>query len=143
MFNSFPSGSEDTELRLRTFDSVLDGIPGPVITEVAKRFTSGDVDGQSRTFAPSVAEFTQEARRLADLRQYRNRPALPAPEKYRGTPPFMVRQEQAKTRFAGWTVFKENVGYDEARNLSKSRELPVGAVWSGCLGTIFLPPVKE
>lgn len=143
MFNSFPAGSEDTELRLRTFDAVLDGIPGTVINEVAKRFTAGDVEGQNRTFAPTVAEFTQEARRLTDLRSYRNR-NLPAIAHHRSEiAPFMVRTEKARTRFAGWSVFKEDVGYDEARNLSKAGQLPVGAVWSGCLATIFLPPVKE
>lgn len=142
MLNAYPLGAGDPDVLLATFEKACAGFDPGVIQEVAARYTDGRVEGQRTDFAPTVAQFATEARRLADLRQYRNRPALPAPSRYSSTPPFIVRKEQAKTKFAGWTVFKTDVGYDEARNLSKAGQLPVGATWSGCLATIFLPPER-
>ncbi|MGN6772643.1 MAG: hypothetical protein ACTHJQ_22755 [Rhizobiaceae bacterium] len=52
------------------------------VTEAAQRFISGDVKDQSRTFAPSIAEFVQEARRIAELIPFRDRLGLPAPRRY-------------------------------------------------------------
>lgn len=143
MLNAFPLGSGDPDVLLATFEKACAGFDTNIIQEVAARYTDGRVKGQRTDFAPTVAQFATECRIVAELWQYKNRPALPAPAHYSSTPPFMVRGEQAKTKFAGWSVFKEDVSYDEARNLSKAGELPVGATWSGCLATIFLPPVKE
>jgi hypothetical protein len=143
MLNQFKQDAADPDVLLATFEKGCAGIDNGVITETAQRYIDNRIKGQHTVFAPTVTQFVTEARRIADLWKYQDRPALPAPERHRGTPPFMVRKEQARTRFAGWSVFKENVGYDEARSLSKSGELPVGATWSGCLGTIFLPPIKE
>lgn len=86
MMNAFPAGSEDTELRLRAIDDVTRGVPSDAVCEAARRFTGGMVDGQNARFAPSAAEFAQEARRLADLLKYRNRPALPKPKEDDWTP---------------------------------------------------------
>lgn len=44
--------------------------------ETAQRFSAGQVEGQSKKFAPSVAEFTQEARRIDSLLPYRNQPQI-------------------------------------------------------------------
>lgn len=140
MLNGFPQGSSDPDVLLRTYEAVLDGVEPTIIADTAKRFTSGEVEGQSATFAPSVAQFNQEARRLADIRSYRDRRALPSPNQRGGTPPFIVAREKAKTKFDGWTVFKKDIGYDEFRNLSKSRAIPVGGVWCAALATVFLPP---
>lgn len=143
MLNAYPLGAGDPDVLLATFEKACADFDPGVIQEVAARYADGRVEGQRTDFAPTVAQFATEARRIADLWQYRNRPALPAPSHYRSTPPFMVRTEQARTRFAGWSVFKADVGYDEARNLSKAGQLPVGATWCSALATIFLPPVKE
>lgn len=86
MMNAFPAGSEDTELRLRSIEAVLAGVPSDAICEAAKRFAGGLVDGQSARFAPSVAEFAQEVRRIAELHKYRGRPSLPKPKEDDWTP---------------------------------------------------------
>lgn len=66
---------------MKTYSAVLRDINSQAIIEAAQRFVTGEVSGQSKTFSPSVAEFCTEARRMADLLPFRNRPALPAPAK--------------------------------------------------------------
>lgn len=51
-------------------------IPAQAVIEAAERFTSGLVPNQNKTFAPSVAEFATEARRIADLLPYRGTKSL-------------------------------------------------------------------
>ncbi len=51
------------EVRLRTMESVLSGLSSEAIVDAARRFTSGDVQGQNLRFAPSIPEFVKEARR--------------------------------------------------------------------------------
>src|SRR5690349_14870866 len=79
MLNAFPQSAADLRGLLLTYDQALFGVSDQAICETAQRFTCGEVKDQSRTFAPSVAEFVQEAKRWASLIPFRNRPALPAP----------------------------------------------------------------
>lgn len=51
------------------------------VIEAAARFTKGEVTGQNRTFAPSVAEFTAEARRIHHLLPFRNIQREPQPDR--------------------------------------------------------------
>jgi hypothetical protein len=46
-----------------TYDQALDGVSDLAIEKAALKFISGQVEGQNKTFAPSVAEFCSEARR--------------------------------------------------------------------------------
>lgn len=83
MLNSFPQqAATDSETLLKTYSAVLRDVTSQAITEAAQRFICGDVKDQSRTFAPSVAEFVQEARRIAELLPYRGKIGLPAPRRY-------------------------------------------------------------
>lgn len=72
-----------------TYDQALTGIEDRAIEEAASRFITGDVPSQSRTFAPSVAEFVQEARKIHQILPYRGRPQLapPARQHYREPSP--------------------------------------------------------
>lgn len=79
MLNSFPQTAGSPDLTMQTYEAVLSGVTARAVIEAAQRFTSGEVRGQNRTFAPSVAEFVQEARRIAEILPYRGRQALPAP----------------------------------------------------------------
>lgn len=73
MLNGFPqSAASDKPALLLTFAQALSGVSDPAIIEAAQRFSSGLVPGQSPTFAPSVAEFAQEARRLSELAAVRH-----------------------------------------------------------------------
>lgn len=64
-----------------TYEAVLRDVTSPAVIEAAQRFTSGLVPSQSATFAPSIAEFAQEARRVDGVIPYRNRERLPAPDR--------------------------------------------------------------
>ena len=69
-------------MTLRTFEAVLKDIPAQAVIEAAERFTSGLVPNQNKTFAPSVAEFATEARRIAELLPYRGKASLSKPRPY-------------------------------------------------------------
>ncbi|MCO5072088.1 MAG: hypothetical protein M9944_12860 [Rhizobiaceae bacterium] len=64
-----------------TYEEDLVGVSEQAICEAAVRFRRGLVDGQSRTFAPSIAEFCIEARKIADILPFRDRPSIPPPRK--------------------------------------------------------------
>lgn len=79
MLNSFPQGGGNPDVTMRTYEEALRDVTSQAIIEAAQRFTCGDVCSQSKTFAPSIAEFVQEARRIAQLLPYRGKQALPPP----------------------------------------------------------------
>lgn len=62
---------------LLTYDEDTTGVPDQAIIEAAGRFRRGEVAGQNKTFAPSIAEFCTEARRIAELLPYRGMISLP------------------------------------------------------------------
>lgn len=129
---------------LRTYAAVLADNSEQSIIEAAQRYTTGDVEGQSRTFAPSVPEFVAEVRRREEYISLRNRPRLEAP-KYRPGPlaPFEVRRQQALSRYAHLPVLFEDIGYDQWRKLSAAKEVPTGAIWVAALGMVFGPVPKR
>lgn len=63
---------------MTTYEAVLSKVSSQAIVEAAMRYASGEVSGQSRTFAPSVADFVQESKRIDELIPYRGRLQLPA-----------------------------------------------------------------
>ncbi|WP_395449918.1 hypothetical protein ACHMW7_08970 [Aminobacter sp. UC22_36] len=81
MLNSFPQTSGNPDLTMQTYEAVLSGVPSPAVVEAAQRFTTGEVLGQNKVFAPSVAEFVQEARRIAAVLPHRGRKVLAAPHR--------------------------------------------------------------
>jgi hypothetical protein len=81
MLNSFPQTAGNADLTMQTYEAVLADVAPQAVIEAAQRFTTGAVDGQNRTFAPSVAEFVHEARRIAGILPHRGRKALPVPSR--------------------------------------------------------------
>lgn len=142
MLNAFPQGNGNPDLMMGTYEAVLRDVTSQAVIEAAQRFTAGDVAGQNRTFAPSVAEFTQEARRVAEIKAAIARPRIAFVPKQSELAPFLVSQEKARAKYAGWTVFKDDVGYDQFRAMSRAREIPVGATWVAALGTVYVPPAS-
>lgn len=148
LLDAFPQSAANPDLTIDTFDKTLAGVSDQIIVDTVKRFLAGDVADQSLRFAPSIAEFNREARRIADLRSYAGRPQLPAPA-YRSTGglPFEIRAEQARHKFMDWDVFdskehgvsKGSVSYEKFWSLRKAGQLPDGNTWSAALGTIFIP----
>lgn len=62
-----------------TYEAVLRDVSGQAVIEAAQRFTAGLVPGQNTTFAPSIAEFATEARRIDGVIPYRNRQRIEGP----------------------------------------------------------------
>lgn len=81
MLNAFPQGSSDPDILVASIERATADLAAQAIVEAAQRFTGGLVDGQNKTFAPSVAEFATEARRINELLPFRGRQALPAPKR--------------------------------------------------------------
>lgn len=139
LLDVFPPSSGNPDLTLDTFDRVLVGLPDQVIEDTVDRFLAGAVEGQNLRFAPSVAEFATEARRIAEMRKVINRPRLPAPPRGRGPSPFEISQEKARQKFAGWDVHAKDVSLDQVRNMHSAKLLPEGWAWCAALATIFVP----
>jgi len=126
-----------------TYEAVLQGISPQAVTEAAQRFTMGDVSGQSKTFAPSIAEFVTEARQRQEYIDLKARPRLPAPRYFPGPlAPFQVRQEKRRAENADRPVIEANVPLDRFVALSRAKQLPVGTIWVATMG-ILGPSQKQ
>src|SRR6185312_9280923 len=128
------------------YDEDTTGIPDEAIIEAAARFRRGMVKGQSDTFAPSIAKFCTEARRVAELLQYRDRPALPAasvvPYRSGRLAPFQILAEQMRQKYAGRPILAVGLSHDQW--LARRREFPLGHTWIAALnGTVFGPMAAE
>lgn len=147
LFDAFPQSSGNPDLTLDTFDRILEGVPDEIIIDTVKRFLAGAVADQSLRFAPSIAEFSREARRIADMRSFAARPRLDPPKfPSTGKLPFEIAAEKARYKFRDWDVFdsKEHgvsngsASLEKFRSLWKAGHLPIGSTWSAALGTIFI-----
>jgi hypothetical protein len=77
MVNSFPQASAaERKALLLTYEKALGGVPDQAISRTAAAFIRNEIPHQSATFAPSVAEFVQAARRVPI-----ERISLPKPER--------------------------------------------------------------
>lgn len=130
---------------MKTYSAVLREASSLAITEAAQRFVTGEVRDQSRTFAPSVAEFCAEVRRRQEFIDVRNRPRLPAPPVYRKGPlaPFEIQRQKALTEYADRPVLFEDISYDQWRRLSAEKAVPVGAIWVAALGIVYGPKIIQ
>jgi hypothetical protein len=143
MLNAFPMSNTNPDLTLETFEMATSGLSSQAVIEAAQRFVLGDVQGQAKTFAPSVAEFVAEARRRQEYIDIKARPRLPAPRYFPGPlAPFQVRQEKRRAEYADRPVIEANAPLDKFIAMSRAKQLPVGSVWVACLG-ILGPASKE
>jgi hypothetical protein len=145
MLNGFPQGAGNPDLTMGTYEAVLRDVSGQAVVEAAQRFVTGDVEGQSKTFAPSVPEFVAEARKRQEYLDLKARPRLPAPTAYHGTgsSPFERNRAKALAANAHLPVLFTDVGYDRWCQLSRTKQVPVGAKWVACLGTVYGPEPRR
>lgn len=130
---------------LRTYESILSGLPDPAIVDAAKRFTSGLVPDQNTEFAPSVATFTTEVRRIASDWQEAERARLrpPPPALKPVSHPIASIKARAELDMAGRRVLADGVTMDEFRAGAQQRRWPAGAVYVAVLGMVFAPMVER
>lgn len=129
---------------LRTYRAVLADSTSQSIIDAAQRFTTGKVQGQSKTFAPSVAEFVAEVERRQEIIDIQAKPRLPAPRYFPGPlAPFQVRQQKRLAENANRKVLFEGINFDQWKKLSANREVPTGAIWIASLGVVYGPEPKQ
>lgn len=125
---------------LLTYEQALIAVGEQAICEAAARFRDGDVVGQSKTFAPSVAEFVQEARSRQEYIDIKAKPRLPAPRYFPGPlAPFQVRQQKRLSENSHLPVLFEGINSDQWRKMSLAREIPAGSKWVASLGIVYGP----
>jgi hypothetical protein len=117
LLESFPLTGGNYAVLIASFEERLTTHSTEAISLAVDRYRDGDVPGQQKRFAPSVAEFVEEVRRCSEMLAVRNRPRLP--------------------------VLFENVDFDKWRKLSSQKQIPVGAKWVACLGAVYGPPAKS
>lgn len=145
MVNSFPQqGAQDSETLLRTYQALLRDCDSSVIAEAAERFMRGRVDGQSKTFCPSVAEFVTETDRIRDERrrsqERRSFPAVTYRRDPRGLRPFEVNAEKLRQKYASRPILAEGLSHDAWMQKARAGEFPEGHTWIAALnGTVFGP----
>lgn len=135
LLNSFPQRAGNHDLLLRTFEEALKDCADDIICDTARKFVGGLIDGQSLTFAPSVAEFTKAARDLAEVRRAKN--ALI----YRGEEiphePINKRIARVRASYAGRTLIADNVTFDKWLELARKKGLPANCEFVGLLSSIY------
>lgn len=140
MLNSFPQGSNDPDVLVSTIERATANLSSRAIAETAKRFICGDVEGQSRTFAPSVPEFVQEARRMETLVPYMDRPRLPAPaaqhDRYRDPPPL----ERVRMGFK-LSVLSAGLALGKADDVARANDKGLDELMA--LGQLWGVPIPE
>lgn len=104
----------------------------------------GQVEGQSKTFCPSVAEFVSETDRIRDnRRRSEERRALPAITYHRdprGLRPFEINSERLRQKYAGRPILAEGLSHDQWLTKARAGEFPAGHTWIAALnGTVFVP----
>ena len=151
MLNAFPPTTDDFNLLLDTYEQQLAAVSTEAVERSVRRFLAGEVDGQSKKFAPTIPEFMEEARDSQRYVDLLNQPRVagprityrPEPEPFAHLPPFLRLKNRKEAEFAGREVLFTDVGFDQWRRLSAAREVPEGAVWVACLGTVYGPPANS
>jgi hypothetical protein len=116
------------------------GISDRAIIEAANRFAAGDVQGQSKTFAPSGPEFVAEVRRRQELIDIQAKPRLPRPEYHRhGPAPWEITRDRLKAKHANRPVLFTDIGHGQFMQMQRDGQIPVGGIWVAALATIYGP----
>ncbi len=143
MRNSFAQTGDNPDLTRDTYKLALQDLSSQAVIEAAQRFIMGDVQGQSKTFAPSIAEFVQEARRRQEYITPAPR-SLPAPRYFPGSlAPFQVRQQKRLAENSHLPILFEGINSDQWRKLSMERKVPTGAKWIASNGIVYGPELKQ
>jgi hypothetical protein len=103
------------DLLAKTFEAALSGVDPSSVIEAARRFTSGEVEGQSEDFAPSCAKFVKLCRKIEKDRK----PHKPHIPQYRLTHPDPRVSK----------LLAKDITKDKARQLVENGAAPRGSIW--------------
>lgn len=144
MLNSFPQGGSDPDVLLATLERSTSRLSDRAVAETARRFICGEVANRNPAFAPSVAEFVQEARRVEELVPYMDRPRLPSPKAERSERHHVSPAERIRMGFK-MSVLSAGLGLrkvDEVAAANK-RGLPALIALAEAWGVPVPPELKQ
>lgn len=141
MLNSFPQSAGDVELTFATYRAALDDFSEEAITKTCGRFVGGIVGGVNKAFAPSLAQFCEEAREVTETIRIMNQPRV-APPAVGRRPDLMAKAERQRAAHQNRRILAENVNHEMYLKMVKRRELAPGTRWVAALGIIYGPEPK-
>lgn len=133
---AFPQTSADREGYLKVMLAVLDDVSDAAVRDTAIRYAKGLVVKQSKTFAPTPAEFASECREFDNLVRLRNRKPLPPPPAVkRGS--YFQRQEATKAKYVGFKVLAEGLATETYQKMLKRKSFEHPHFFVASLGTVY------
>jgi hypothetical protein len=138
MLNGFPQTNQDYSALLPMLARLCSGLSDEALISAADRFAAGDVKDQSKIYAPSSAQFVEEARRRDELLKVLARPRLPPPTYQRGPlAPYQIATQKKWAENAHLPVLFTDIDFNKWKALSAARDVPTGAKWVAALGVVF------
>lgn len=134
VLNSFPQTASDVETFVKIMLVVLDDVSDDAVRATAIRYAKGLVPKQSKTFAPTPAEFSSECREYDKLEQLKNRPRI-EPPKAAAHLNIVQKQQALRNKWSHLKILAEDINHDRYLKLRKT--LPNPHFWSAALGTIY------
>lgn len=145
MLKSFPDWEKRTEddkkFVVLTFEDGCAEFPSEAVVQSARRFRNGDVSKQSKTRAPTLAEFRDECHVRVSYLELKNKPAprtLAIPN-FNNMTPAEWRLEKLRTEMEGrgLHLVASNIALDAFKTIVARNITPPGTQWQ--MGQIWSP----
>lgn len=136
MLSSFPATAGDPDVLLRVYFEDTKHVPEEIVAATAIRYRQGRVQGQSRKFAPTPAEFIAEAEETWKLEKIRNRPRLAPPAHVqRGS--YFERQQAVRDRYGAFPVLADGLTTETYQKMLKRQAFTHPHFFVASLGTVY------
>jgi len=136
MLLAFPQTTGEPDALLRIYFGDTKHIDQKIVAETATRFRQGRVPKQSKQFAPTPAQFIEEAEEAEKLERLRNRKPLPPPQFIqRGS--YFKRLEAKKALYSAFEILFEDIGHKDYQKLLAGNKLPHPHFYVAHTGIIY------
>jgi hypothetical protein len=136
MLSSFPQTAGDPDVLLRVYIEDTAHIPDNIVALTAVRFRQGRIPKQSKQYAPTPAQFIEEAEQEHRLETLRNRPRVEPPAIVRRGD-FFKRIDAKRALYSNFPVLFENIGHDDYQKMMARKSLPNPHFWVAHTGVIY------
>jgi hypothetical protein len=136
MLSAFPQTQGDHKALFRIYVADTAHIAPEHVVATAARFRQGRVPKQSKQFAPTPAQFIEEAEEAEKLERLRNRiPIAPPKAVQRGG--YFQRLQAKRDEYRAFSIIQEGVGHDLYQKLLQRKALPNPHFWVAHTGVIY------
>lgn len=136
MLLAFPQTAGEPDALLRIYFEDTKHIEPHIVAETATRFRQGRVPKQSKQFAPTPAQFIEEAEDAENLERLRSRKPLPPPVSVqRGS--YFQRLEAKKAQYASFEILYEGIDHKTYQKMLAGRKLPNPHFWVAHTGIVY------